>query len=281
MTKRSVIVALIGFLAAGSTLLASTRSMPMEAKNEPPPPDVVNRAGFDQKLGAQLPLDTLVRNEEGQTVPLGSFFNNGRPVVFSLVYYECPMLCNYILNGEVDALRDLAFVPGKDYDIVTLSFNHEETHVLAAAKKASYVKSLNREGAAENWHFLTADEAPIQAITAAAGFSFAWDEKSQEYAHGTGIMVATPEGKLSHYFYGVQFSPRDLRLALVEASSGTIGSPVDQIMLYCYHYNPVMGGYTTAVMNIVRAACFATIAVLGLFIFMARRKERKVHAVAA
>ncbi|MCZ7593260.1 MAG: SCO family protein [Kiritimatiellae bacterium] len=281
MIKRFVIPALFSVLVVSAPLFAATRSTPIEAKNEPPPPEVLTRAGFEQKLGTQLPMDTLVRDEEGQMVPLGSFFNNGRPVVFSLVYYECPMLCNYILNGEVDALRELAFVPGKDYDIVTLSFNHEETHVLAAKKKANYLKSFDRAGAAENWHFLTADEAPIQAITSAAGFTFAWDEKSQEYAHGTGIMVVTPEGKLSHYFYGVQFSPRDLRLALVEASSGAIGSPVDQLMLYCYHYNPAMGGYTTAVMNIVRIACFATIAALALFIVMARRKERRLRPAAA
>ncbi|MCO5044006.1 MAG: SCO family protein [Verrucomicrobia bacterium] len=281
MTHWAVIALSAALLGVSPLSRASTRSMPMEGKVEPPPPELLKRAGFEQKLGAQLPMDALVRDEEGRTVPLGTFFNNGRPVVFLLVYYECPMLCNLILNGTVDVLKEIPFAPGKEYDVVTLSFNHRETHVLAARKKATYMKEFNREGAQENWHFLTADEPAIAQIAAAAGFEFAWDEKAQEYAHASGIMIASPEGKLSHYFYGVLYTPRDVRLALVEASAGKIGSPVDQLMLYCYHYNPTMGSYTAAVMNIVRAGCFATIAALGLFLTVSWRRERRAHTTAA
>jgi protein SCO1/2 len=262
---------------AHASAFAATRSMPIEQKNEPPPPAVLKRTGFDQNLGAQLPLHVMVRDEEGRQKPLGTYFNS-KPVVFSLVYYNCPMLCNLVLNGIVDVLKQIAFVPGRDYEIVTLSFNHEETHVLAAAKKQAYVKEFAREGAEEGWHFLTADAAAIKAITETAGFKFAWDEQSKEYAHGSGIMIATPDGRLSHYFYGVLYSPRDVRLALVEASDGRIGSPVDQLLLLCYHYNPVLGGYSAAIMNLVRAGCFITIAAVGVFVVNSWRRERKANA---
>lgn len=262
------------FLLAALAAEAATRSMPIEQKNEPPPPAVLKRTGFDQNLGAQLPLDALVRDEEGRVVPLGTYFTD-RPVVFSLVYYNCPMLCNLVLNGMVDVLGQVAFTPGRDYEIVTLSFDHEETHLLAAQKKANYIKEFGKAGAEQGWHFLTADEAAIKAITEAAGFKFAWDEKAQEFAHGSGIMIATPEGKLSHYFYGVVYNPRDVRLALVESSAGKIGNPVDQLMLFCYHYNPIMGGYSAAIMNLVRVGCLATIAAVGGFLVVSWRRERK------
>lgn len=256
---------------------AATRSMPIEQKTEPPPPAVLQRTGFDQKLGARLPLDVPVRDEEGRMVPLGTFFKD-RPVVFSLVYYNCPMLCNLVLNGIVDVLQQLAFEPGRDYEVVTLSFNHEETHILAAQKKANYVKAFGKPGAENAWHFLTADEETIKAVTETAGFRFAWDERAQEFAHGSGIMIATPDGRLSHYFYGVLYSPRDVRLALVEASSGKIGSPVDQLLLLCYHYNPALGAYSAAIMNLVRLGCFITIVAVGGVVWHAWRSERRNSA---
>lgn len=281
MMRRFVILASAALIAACGVGLASTRSMPIEQKVEAPPPAVLSRAGFDQKLGAQLPMDVMVRDEEGQAVPLASFFGKDRPVIFTLVYYECPMLCNLVLNGVVEVLQNVAFVPGRDYDVVTLSFNQEETHILAARKKANYLKEFARPGAQENWHFLTADEPAIKAVTDAAGFRFSWDDKAKEFAHGSGIMIATPDGKLSHYFYGVQYSPRDVRLALVEASAGKIGGPVDQVLLYCYHYNPILGGYTATVMNIVRAGCFATIAALAVFLTVSWRRERRLRPATA
>lgn len=274
------VVAAFAVACIAQAAFAATRSMPIEQRTEAPPPAILKRTGFDQNLGAQLPLDAMVRNEEGQLVPLGSFFT-GRPVVFSLVYYNCPMLCNLVLNGVVDVMRQVAFEPGRDYDLVTLSFNHEETHLLAAQKKANYIKEFAKPGAADGWHFLTADEPAVKAITEVAGFKFAWDEKAQEFAHGSGIMIATPDGKLSHYFYGVQFVPRDVRLALVDASNGAIGNPVDQLMLFCYHYDPLVGGYSAAIMNLVRAGCFAIIAAVGGFLLVSWRRERNAGAAAA
>ncbi len=267
--------------AAASGAKAMPRAAAAAQKTEAPPPEILKRAGFDQNLGAQLPLDAPVRNEAGETVPLGSFFTD-RPVVLSLVYYNCPMLCNLVLNGLVDALKQVALEPGRDYRIVTLSFNHEETPPLAARKKAGYIAALGRAGAEHGWHFLTAGETAIGSVAKAAGFRYAWDEKAQEFAHGSGIMVATPDGKLSHYFYGVQYQPRDLRLALVEASSGRIGSPVDQLMLFCYHYDPLVGGYSAAVMNVLRAGCLLTAACVAAFLGLSWRRERKpVQAAAA
>ncbi|MCS6772004.1 MAG: SCO family protein [Kiritimatiellae bacterium] len=265
-------IALAGWGVAVAS--AATRSLPMEQKTEPPPPEVLKRTGFEQKLGATLPLDVPVRDEEGRIVPLGTYFKD-RPVVFALVYYKCPMLCNLVLNGIVEVMRQVAFEPGQDYEIVTLSFDHTETHVLAAQKKASYVRELARPGAESGWHFLTADEPAIKAVTEAAGFRFAWDERAKEFAHGSGIMVATPDGKLSHYFYGVVYSPRDVRLALVEASSGRIGNPVDQLLLLCYHYNPVVGGYSAAIMNLVRFGCTVTVVAVGSFVWVSWRREKR------
>lgn len=273
MCRVAILVAAVAVISAE----AATRSMPTEQKNEPPPPAILKRTGFDQNLGAQLPLDVQVRDEEGRVVPLGSFFKD-RPVVFSLVYYNCPMLCNLVLNGIVDVLKQVAFEPGRDYEIVTLSFDHEETHLLAAQKKANYINEFGKPGAEAGWHFLTADEDAVKAVTDVAGFKFAWDEKANEFAHGSGIMIATPDGKLSHYFYGVLYNPRDVRLALVESSAGKIGNPVDQLMLFCYHYNPIMGGYSAAIMNLIRAGCLATIAAVGGFLLISWRRERKLAA---
>lgn len=270
----------VAFGALATGVSAATRSQPIQPKTEAPPPAVLRRVGFDQNLGAQLPLDVKVRDEEGRVVPLGDFFNR-RPVLFSIVYYRCPMLCNLVLNGIVEVVKDLPFEPGREYEIVTLSFDHTETHVLAAAKKAAYMQEVGRPGVERGWHFLTADEPAVRAITETAGFKFAWDEEAKDYAHGSGIIIATPDGRLSHYFYGVMYSPRDVRLALVEASAGRIGSPVDQLLLLCYHYDPAVGAYSAAVMNLVRLGCFATIAIVGGFVLMSFLRERKkVPAVA-
>lgn len=270
MLKRIImVVGMTGALA----VQAGTRSMP----GEPPPlepvrPEVLSRAGFDQKLNAQIPLDLEFRDETGRTVKLGDYFGQ-KPVLINLAYFNCPMLCTLVINGVVDAVRDVSFVPGQDYEILTISFDAREGHELAAAKKANYLKDLDRPGVEQGWHFLTGDEASIQALTAAVGFRFAWDEKAKEFAHASGIMVATPSGRLSHYLYGVLYPPRDVRLALVEASSGRIGNPVDQLMLFCFHYDPVAGKFSTGVMTVVRAGCLATIGAMSIFLVVMFRRE--------
>ncbi|HMP90730.1 MAG TPA: SCO family protein [Kiritimatiellia bacterium] len=228
-------------------------------------PDAMQRAGFEQRHNAQLPLDVVLKNEKGEDVVLADFFTD-RPVILTFVYYNCPMLCNIILNSVSDTLKEIPFVPGKDYQIVTLSFDHEETHELAAAKKQAYIENLGIPGAENGWHFLTGDEASILKLTDAAGFTFAWDEQRNEYAHASGIIVATPQGRLSHYFFGLMFNPRDVRFGLVDASAGKIGSPLDRVtLMFCYHYDPAMGTYSLAIFRILKLGGVLTIAALALF----------------
>jgi protein SCO1/2 len=238
-------------------------------------PEVLKSITIEQRLDEQVPLDTVFRDESGREVRLGEYFAKGRPVVLSLVYYECPMLCNEILNSLTGTLMALSFTPGKEFEVVTVSFDARERPELAAAKKTTYLKRYKREGAEAGWHFLTGSQDSVDRLTRAVGFNYVWDERSQQFAHASAIMVATPEGKLSHYFYGVEYSAKDVRLALVEASSGKIGSPVDQLVLYCYHYDPATGKYGPVVMNIMRLAGVATVVCLvGLVVALQRRKRR-------
>jgi protein SCO1/2 len=238
-------------------------------------PPSLSDVSIDQKLGAQIPLDLPFRDETGQSVTLRQYFVEGRPVVLSLVYYDCPMLCTQVLNGMASSLRLLKFGIGKDYEVVTVSFDPREKPELAAAKKKAYLQRLGRPGAEQGWHFLTGDQASITALTNAVGFHYQWDEKQQQFAHATAIMVATPEGKLSHYLFGVEYPPKDLRLALVEASNGKIGNPVDAVLLYCYHYDPRTGKYGAVVINIMRIAGVITILILGSFLIVMFRKDSK------
>src|SRR4051812_6143097 len=231
-------------------------------------PKALQNVGIDQKLNQQVPLDLTFRDETGNTVTLGQFFGK-RPVVLSLVYYNCPMLCTQVLNGMVGSFRTLAFQPGQDYEIVTVSFDSRETPALAAAKKDLYVHYLpaeKRANATQGWHFLTGDETNIKRLTEAVGFRYQWDDATNQFAHASGIMVLTPGGKLAQYYYGIEYSAKDLRLGLVEASQNRIGSVVDQLLLYCYHYEPASGSYQAAVMNIVRVAGVLTIIGIVLLI---------------
>jgi protein SCO1/2 len=236
---------------------------------------ILKKVGIDQKLNSQLPLDLKFRDEYGRDVKLGDFFQAGRPVVLTLVYYECPMLCNQTLNGLVGALEAVPFAPGKDFEVVTVSFDPREGPDLAAAKKETYLRRYRHEGAQNGWHFLTGDRDSIDRLAEATGFRYVWDDESKQFAHASAIMVATPEGKLSHYFYGIEYSPKDLRLALVESSKGQIGSPVDALILYCYHYDPTTGKFAP-VMAVLRAAGVLTIfGIAALILFLARRTRRK------
>lgn len=236
-------------------------------------PDVLRQVDFVQRLDTQLPLDLTFRDESGQTVPLRTYFED-KPVILSLAYYECPMLCTLVLNGLTSALRALSFDIGKQFEVVTVSFDPSETAELAAAKKASHLKDYRRPGSEAGWHFLTGDEASIRALTEAVGFRYAYDPATKQYAHAAGIIVATPQGRLSRYFYGVEFAPRDLRLGLIEAANGKIGTLVDQLLLYCFHYDPSTGKYSAVALNSIRAGGLLTVALLGSFIFVMLRRER-------
>jgi protein SCO1 len=237
--------------------------------------EVLKKVGIEQKLNSQIPLDLSFRDEAGREVRLGEYFRNGKPVVLTLVYYECPMLCNQVLNGVVGTLQALSFTPGREFEVVTVSFDPREGPELAAKKKETYLKRFGREGAGEGWHFLTGDKASIDALAQSVGFRYVWDDESQQFAHASAIMVATPEGRLSHYFYGIEYSPKDLRLALVESSKGQIGSPVDELILYCYHYDPATGRFAP-VMAVLRAAGVLTVfGVVALILFLVRLTRRK------
>jgi protein SCO1/2 len=236
---------------------------------------------IDQRLDESLPLDAVFRDENGAEVKLGSYFGS-KPVVLALVYYSCPMLCNQVLNGMTSGLDVLkVFSIGKEFEVVTVSFDPRETPELAREKKATYLKWYTREGAAEGWHFLTGDQANIDRLTEAAGFHYKWDEKTTQFIHASGIMIATPDGKLARYFYGIEFAPKDLRLGLVDASAGKIGSPVDQLLLYCYHYDPASGKYGAAVMNIMRlGGALTLIAIFAMFLAFRIRGASNKRATA-
>ena len=238
-------------------------------------PKALSDVGIDQKLDQQLPLDLVFHDESGKDVKLGQYFGQ-KPVVLALVYYDCPMLCTQILNGMVTSFRVLPFQVGKEFDVVTVSFDPRETSALATTKKNVYVNYLPekmRAGATSGWHFLTGDQENIAKLAEAVGFRYHYDEATKQFAHASGIMVATPHGRLSRYFYGVEYAPRDLRLGLIESSANKIGSPVDQLLLYCYHYDPATGTYGAAVMKIMRIA--GVITVLAIVAMLFALKGRK------
>jgi len=238
-------------------------------------PPMMQGVGLNQNLNAQLPLDLELKDETGRMVKMGSYFGK-KPVILTLVYYQCPMLCTYVLNGLVRSMRALSFDAGKEFDIVTVSFDSRETPSLALAKKQLYLKEYARAGAENGWHFFTADQNSIDLLTQAAGFKYKYDPKQDQFAHASGIMVATPEGKLARYFYGVEYPPRDLRLALVEASENKIGSLADQVLLFCFHYDPSTGKYGAYALNLVRLGGVITVVCLGLFIVRSRYKEKEL-----
>ncbi len=235
---------------------------------------------IEQHLDTQLPLDLKFRDETGKSVALGEFFNT-QPVVLQLVYYRCPMLCTQVLNGFLKASQAVPLEIGQDYQVVTVSVDPEEPPELAAEKKASYVRAYRRPGAAQGWHFLTGDAAAIEQLAEAAGFRYRYDPESKQFAHAAGIMIATPDGKLSRYLYGIEFPPAALRLGLIESSAGKIGSPVDQFLLLCYHYDPLTGRYGLMISRVLMLAGMLTALSVGTFIVVMLRRERRRAATEA
>jgi protein SCO1/2 len=227
---------------------------------------------FEQRLDTMLPLDARFRDESGHEVALGDYFGR-RPVVLAFVYYSCPMLCTQVLNGVSSAVKAMPFTVGRDFDVVYVSFDPRDTPSTAAEKKRTQLEDYHQTDTAAGWHYLTGDETSIARVTAAAGFSYRWDEATGQFAHVSGVLVATPDGRLSRYFYGVEYSPKELRMALVESGEGRIGSAVDQLLLYCYHYDPSTGRYGVIAMNLVRLGGAITLVLLGGFIWLMRRRE--------
>jgi protein SCO1/2 len=235
-------------------------------------PTPLKNIGYDQKLGDSLPLAIRVRDEAGREVPLGSFFQE-RPVILALAYFRCPMLCNVVMDDLATSLKVVPFTAGKDYDVVIVSFDPQDTPSLAAAKKDEVVARYGKRETAPAWHFLTAKPPAIAAVTQAVGFRYYWDTDTKQFAHAAGIVLLTPKGRISRYIYGVEFPARDIRLALVEASGEKIGSVVDQVLLFCFHYNPVIGKYSAMTMNIVRLGGAVTVVGLLLMVVLLRRRE--------
>jgi len=237
-------------------------------------PTLTKGVNIEQRLNAPVPLDLVFRDEHGQAVPLRSYFGE-KPVVLQLVYYKCPSLCPMSLRETVASLRRIALKPGKDYNVITVSFDPNDTPALALEKKAEYAKQFDRAGFDSGFHFLTGSQDSISRLTSALGFRYRFDEQTRQFVHAGAIMVATPEGKLSRYFYGIQYAPADLRMALVEASQHKIGSPVDYVLLFCFHYDATQGKYTLMIVNLLKIAGTLTVLLLGGLIYLLMRNDKK------
>ena len=237
-------------------------------------PAILSKVGIAQNLNAQIPPDLVFRDETGKSVRIGDFFGK-KPIVLSLVYFDCPALCTEVLNGELRTMKAISLDLGKDFDAVTVSFEPKDTPVLAKAKRDVYIGQYGRPEVAEHWHFLTGEQESIDALTNVVGFRYAYDSAIRQYAHAAAILVLTPDGRIDRYFYGVQYPARDVRLGLVEASEGKIGTLTDHALLYCYQYDPMTGKYGVVVMNVLRAAGGLTVLVLGIFMTLMFLRERK------
>jgi protein SCO1/2 len=269
----AVLVAMAVFLFADHA--RSQAALPVESL---PPP--TKNVGFDQNIGQTVPLDATFRDETGQVVTLGAYFGK-KPVVLNFAYFTCPMLCGLSMQGISASLKGMNLDAGRDFEVLTVSFDPHETAEMGRAKKEAAIARYGRAGAAAGWHFLTGDETSIERLTRAAGFRYEWDAAAQQYAHATGIVVLTPEGQIARYLFGIEYVPRDLRLSLVEASQGKLGTVVDQLLLLCYHYDPKAGRYGAIAIDAMRAGGALTVLALGAFVIVISRGERKTKRNAA
>jgi len=272
--RRIAAAALVAALASGAALAqAAAPSMNPAEGGTNQKLAIFDKIGIDQKLNQQVPLDLTFTDENGQKVKLGQYFGN-KPVILSLVYFQCPMLCSQVLAGLTGTLNGIVrFNVGRDFEVVTVSFDPRDTAKDAAANKSSYLRRYRREGAEKGWHFLTGNKDQIAALAGAVGFRYAWDPEIQQFAHASGIMLLTPDGRVAQYYYGIEYAPRDVQLGLIEASKGKIGNVVDQVLLYCYHYDPAKGKYGAAIFNILRISALVTMLVLGGFVIVMFRRD--------
>jgi protein SCO1 len=254
-------------------VLAALIALPLFAQTNEAP-KLPGKVSIAQKLGTELPKNLVFRNDRDEIVRLGDLMKSGRPVLLNFVYFNCPMLCPMTLEGLTNTLSELKFDAGKEFDIITVSIDPRDKVSAAAAMKDKYVKRYGRLQAAKNWHFLMANETTIKRLADSVGFQFAYDPHTDQFAHGAALLILTPDGRTSRYFYGFEYKARDLRLAIVEASGGKIGTATDQFLLLCFHYDPATGKYSRAAMNFARVGGGVTVAFLGSFIFLMLRKER-------
>lgn len=236
-------------------------------------PKAVKNVGIDQHLGEQVTLNVPVRDEAGNWTQLSSYFGK-RPVILVMAYYECPNLCTMVMNGVFGAMKALPFTAGKDFDVVSVSINPRETSEMARKKRDAYLSGYHQTENASGYHFLTTDEATIERLTKEVGFRYSYDSESHQYAHAAGIMLLTPDGKLSRYFYGIEFAPKDLKFGLIDASGGKIGSISDKVLLYCYHYDPASSKYGVAITNVLRIAGGLTLVGMGIMFYFLRKRAR-------
>src|SRR5271155_23056 len=270
-TLRTIVVTL-GMLLLGGAVALHAQAAPSVGQNSTTLPPALQNVGFEPALNAPMPGDLSFKDENGQSVKLGDYFGHGKPVLLAFVYYGCPMLCNQVEQGVVGALKMLSFNPGHDYDVVFVSFDPRETPEMAAEKKKSALGHFQRPATEGGWHFLTGNKEAIDAATKAANFRYKFDTKTNVFSHASGIMLLTPDGRISRYFYGIEYPGRDMRLGLVDASAGKIGSPIDHVLLFCYQYDPSSATYSTAILKIVRVAGLLTVLgiVTGILIFRRR-----------
>jgi protein SCO1/2 len=264
-------------LTAGTLFAQSPRGPMMGGILSPPAnqrPPGLQFVGIEQHLNAQIPAGLEFRDALGNPVKLDDYFGHGRPVILNLGYYQCPMLCSELLEGLVGSMKALKLQLGEDFDVVTLSFDPRETTEMAAAKKRDIMKRYGRANSAGGWHFLTGQPDQIKALTDAVGFQYQFDPKTGQYAHATAIVLLTPDRHIAEYFYGVEFSPRDLRLGLVQAGQGKIGNITDTVLLYCYHYDPRAGKYGAVISNVLKIGGLATILIVGGCVFVMYRADR-------
>lgn len=244
-------------------------------------PNVLKTVGIEQKLGEQLPLNAVFKNEDGKEVKIGEYFGKGRPVILALVYYECPMLCNEVLNGLTGSLKGISFDAGKEFDVLAISFDARENEKpeLTKNKKIGYLERYARPNTENGWHFLTGKQEEIDKVTKAVGFNYEYDKQTDQFAHAGGIMIITPEGKISRYFYGIDYSPKDVKFGIMESAQNKVGNPAEQLLLYCFHYDPSTGRYGLAVMNVIRIAGVLTLLGMGgmFFVFWRYNKKKKLN----
>jgi protein SCO1 len=282
-TVRGALALAAGLVLAVSAASAQVSSYGDKQMGEPASdhlPSVLNKVSIVQKLNTQIPLDGEFRDETGKAIRMGDYFGK-RPAILALVYYNCPMLCSEELDGLVGALEMVKFTPGKDFDVIVASIDPSETPEIAAKKKAFYLKRYGRPETADGWHFLTGQQPAINALASATGFGYVRvpgpDGKMTQFAHGSAIELLTPDARLSQYYLGVEYSPKDLRLGLVEASEHKIGSPVDAIMTYCYHYDPLLSRHSLVVARVVQLGCLVTLICLGSYMIVMFRRDRKAE----
>lgn len=267
--SRRVIQGALRALLVGAALLLAAPVAAQDQRLDP-----LHDVGFDQRLDAQTPLDALFVDEEGRTVAFGDYFGE-KPVLLALNYYECPMLCSIVREGVLTSLQQLDFDVGREFTVIFVSIDPTETPMIAAAQKAATVARYGRPGAAEGWHFLTGSQESIDQLAQAVGFRYVYDEPTAQYSHPSGVVILTPQGRVARYFYGIEYVSRDLRLGLVEASHNKIGSPIDQLLLLCFHYDPVTGRYSGLIMTITQVAGALTVLMLGITMFVLTRRHRR------